>query len=147
MFFFHKQKNRYIFVLLTIKKAANMRNKKNKQIILLFSLVLSAAWCVADNISAADHNPVQVMESKVTGPPKGSSIQATINGHYLTVVFLENLGQVNIVITDAYDNEIRVESTPTPTGVNIYILNTGSYVVTFTLPNGDEYYGEFEVTD
>ena len=76
-----------------------------------------------------------------------SSIQATIDGHYLTVVFLENLGQVNIVITDAYDNEIRVESTPTPTGVNIYISNTGSYVVTFTLPNGDEYYGEFEVTD
>ena len=28
-----------------------------------------------------------------------------------------------------------------------YIPNTGSYVVTFTLPNGDQYYGEFEVTD
>ena len=25
--------------------------------------------------------------------------------------------------------------------------NTGSYVITFTLPNGDQYYGEFEVTD
>lgn len=23
----------------------------------------------------------------------------------------------------------------------------GSYIVNFTLPNGDEYYGEFEVTD
>ena len=46
--------------------------------------------------------------------PKGSSIQATIDGHYLTVVFLENLGQVNIVITDANDHEIRVESTQRP---------------------------------
>ena len=93
------------------------------------------------------HSQIQVKEKNVQGIPKSSSIQATIDGHYLTVVFLENLGQVNIVITDVYDNEIRVESTPTPTGVNIYILNTGSYVVTFTLPNGDEYYGEFEVTD
>ena len=35
----------------------------------------------------------------------------------------------------------------TPNGVNFYIPNTGSYVVTFTLPNNDVYYGEFEVTD
>ena len=34
-----------------------------------------------------------------------------------------------------------------PNGVMFYIPNTGSYVVTFTLPNGDQYYGEFEVTD
>ena len=116
--------------------------------LLAFILFLSTARCYANCVMANDGNTVIIIrESTLQGNPKTSSIQATIDGHYLTVVFLENLGQVNIVITDAYNNEIRVESTPTPTGVNIYILNTGSYVVTFTLPNGDEYYGEFEVTD
>ncbi len=111
-------------------------------------LLLPLGWCYANNTHLEDgYSLVPIMESNVQSSPKGSSIQATIDGHYLTVVFLENLGQVNIVITDANDHEIRVESTPTPTGVNIYISNTGSYVVTFTLPNGDEYYGEFEVTD
>ena len=79
--------------------------------------------------------------------PKGSSIQATINGHTLSVVFLENLGQVNIQVTMADGGSVHVQSTPTPFGVNFYITDTGSYIVTFTLSNGDEYYGEFEVTD
>jgi hypothetical protein len=34
-----------------------------------------------------------------------------------------------------------------PNDLQIYIPNTGDYIVTFTLPNGDEYYGEFTVTD
>ena len=124
-----------------------MQHKKTN-IILWVGLLLSTCWCEGANIIAIDgYSHISILAGSVQGPPKGSSIQATIDGHYLTVVFLENLGQVNIVITDANDHEIRVESTPTPTGVNIYILNTGSYVVTFTLPNGDEYYGEFEVTD
>ena len=125
-----------------------MRHTKIKQFILLLGFILPTTWCGANCTNTTDGlSHIQINEAQVQGPPKGSSIQATIDGHYLTVAFLENLGQVNIVITDVYDNEIRVESTPTPTGVNIYILNTGSYVVTFTLPNGDEYYGEFEVTD
>ena len=116
--------------------------------LIVFTLFLSTAQNYANCFATDDGNTVIIIrEGTAHGFPKTSSIQATIDGHYLTVVFLENLGQVNIVITDAYDNEIRVESTPTPTGVNIYISNTGSYVVTFTLPNGDEYYGEFEVTD
>ena len=125
-----------------------MQKNKSKQFFLLLGLILSAVWCLANSTSFHDgYSNIDVKEAKVQGMPKGSSIQAAIDGHYLTVVFLENLGQVNIVITDVYDHEIRVESTPTPTGVNIYISNPGSYVVTFTLPNGDEYYGEFEVTD
>ena len=35
----------------------------------------------------------------------------------------------------------------TPNGMQFYILNVGNYIVTFTLPNGDEYYGEFTVTE
>ena len=35
----------------------------------------------------------------------------------------------------------------TPNSLQINISNTGNYVVTFTLSNGDVYYGEFTVTD
>ena len=28
-----------------------------------------------------------------------------------------------------------------------YLPQTGDYIITFTLANGDEYYGEFTVTD
>jgi hypothetical protein len=35
----------------------------------------------------------------------------------------------------------------TPNGLQVYIPNAGNYIVTFTLSNGDEYYGEFTVTD
>ena len=125
-----------------------LKFKKLKLLIMLFGLLMPITLCgVNEKCFIGDGSPISIKETHVQSSPKGSSIQATIDGHYLTVVFLENLGQVNIVITDANDHEIRVESTPTPTGVNIYISNTGSYVVTFTLPNGDEYYGEFEVTD
>ena len=76
-----------------------------------------------------------------------SSIQASINGHVLSVVFTENLGQVAIDISTAAGATVDYNSIHTPNGVNFYIPNTGSYVVTFTLPNNDVYYGEFEVTD
>ena len=47
----------------------------------------------------------------------------------------------------AAGGEVETTAIATPNGVNFYIPNTGSYIVTFTLPNGDVYYGEFEVTD
>ena len=45
---------------------------------------------------------------------------------------IENDGYSNIPVKEAH-----VQSIP----------NTGDYIVTFTLPNGDEYYGEFTVTN
>lgn len=94
-----------------------------------------------------DPTNVIIKVSHVQGTPKSSSIQASIDGHTLTVVFLENLGQVQIQVETALGGDTQYQSTPTPNGVIFYITNTGSYIVTFTLPNGDEYYGEFEVTD
>ncbi|MBO7084211.1 MAG: DUF3244 domain-containing protein [Bacteroidales bacterium] len=87
------------------------------------------------------------MESHVQNVPRDYAIQATINGHYLTVVFTENLGNVTVEVSKVNGGETQVESTPTPNGVNFYIYETGSYIVTFTLSNGDVYYGEFDVTD
>ena len=78
---------------------------------------------------------------------RSESILASIDGHVLSVVFTENLGQVAIDISTAAGTSVDFSSLNTPNGVNFYIPLTGSYVVTFTLPNGDVYYGEFEVTD
>ena len=82
-------------------------------------------------------------------PAKGEveNISASIDGHTLTIVFTENLGQVEIEVSFIGGGEVETTSHHTPSGVIIYIPYSGSYIVTFTLPNGDEYYGEFEVTE
>ena len=90
---------------------------------------------------------ISIKVTHTQGNPKTSSIQATIDGHWLSVVFLENLGQVTVEVSSTTVGEVETQSTPTPNGVNIYIPATGSYIVTFTLANGDIYYGEFEVED
>ena len=93
------------------------------------------------------YSHIFIKESTVQGTPRGSSIQASINGHYLTVSFTENLGQVTIEVSTVSGTSVHFTSIPTPNGVQCYIPNAGDYIVNFTLPNGDEYYGEFTVTE
>jgi hypothetical protein len=125
-----------------------MRNKKFKQFILLLGLLLPAVWCSAAHINNIDgYSHIVIKATNVQGIPKGSSIQASINDHMLTVVFTENLGQVAVEVTTAMGGAVECLSITTPNGLQIYIPNTGDYIITFTLPNGDEYYGEFTVTD
>ena len=78
---------------------------------------------------------------------RSNSINPVINGHVLVVTFTENLGQVAIEIATASGTPVECTSIQTPNGLQIFIPNAGDYIVTFTLPNGDEYYGEFTVTD
>lgn len=124
--------------------------QKHKLIIyvLLLGLLSLATWQQAYGFILSDgHSHINVKEAHVEGVPRGSSIQASINSHYLTVVFTENLGQVAIEVSTVSGISVEFTSTPTPNGVQCYIPNTGDYIVTFTLTNGDEYYGEFTVTD
>ena len=119
-----------------------------KHSILLLCLLTPIIWSSASNTFSKDgYNPIPIKEAHVQNAPKGSSIQATINGHTLSIVFLENLGQVSIEVSNINGAVVETTNTPTPHGVDMYISNTGSYIVTFTLSNGDEYYGEFEVTE
>lgn len=121
---------------------------KVKVFFLLFGIFMPTTWCGANGAYLIDGNSnIIVQQGHSHGMPKTSSIVATINGHYLTVVFTENLGQVTVEVSKVSGGETQIESTPTPNGVNFYIFETGSYIVTFYLSNGDEYYGEFEVTD
>ena len=116
---------------------------------LLLAMLLPTAWSsTANGTNKADGvSHITIKEAKVQGVPKGSSIQASISGHCLTVSFTENLGQVTIEVSTASGTSVHFTSIPTPNGVQCYIPNTGDYIVTFTLTNGDEYYGEFTVTE
>ena len=119
-----------------------------KHVALLLGLLLPAVWCEANDYGSMDgFSNINIKENNVQGVPKGSSIQASINGHTLLVVFTENLGQVAIDVTTATGAIVQTYWMNTPDGLQSYMANTGDYIITFTLSNGDEYYGEFTVTD
>ena len=126
--------------------------KKVMRFVLMLCLALSGALCYAHGVAVTENKtgkgPILTkLKAHYGGTDKSESIVASIDGHTLSIVFLENLGQVTIDVSLVAGGEVETQSTPTPNGVIIYIPNTGSYVVTFTLPNGDVYYGEFQVTD
>ena len=123
---------------------------KIKRFMLLLGIILPVTFVFANSELSAEKdgvNPVVINKISNTGNDRSSSILASIDGHTLTIVFTENLGQVSIEVSYASGNEVETTSIYTPSGVIIYIPYSGSYIVTFTLPNGDEYYGEFDVTD
>lgn len=125
-----------------------MRFSKTKPFLLMLGLLFStmvygAYGCILND--GPGNIPIQT--GQTNGMPKDMYIQATIDGHNLTVVFTENLGQVVVEVTTDGGVEVDVTALYTPNGVIFYIPETGSYIVNFTLANGDVYYGEFEVTD
>lgn len=125
-----------------------MRHTTIKQFVMLLGLMLPTVWCGANDTHIYDgHSHINIKVGSVQGAPKGYTINASIDGHTLIVVFSENLGQVNVEIAMASGVSVQFTTTQTPNGLQCYIPNTGDYIVTFTLSNGDEYYGEFIVTD
>jgi hypothetical protein len=62
-------------------------------------------------------------------------------------MFTENLGQIAVEVSTASGTLVNCLSVFTPNGLQVYIPNAGNYIVTFTLSDGDEYYGEFTITD
>lgn len=124
---------------------------KLKTLIFMFVLLFTATVCHANWTNPQDNGdgtPIYIKQSVGNNSnDRGQSINTFINGHSLTVTFSQNLGEVSIDISTASGATIFCLSVQTPTGYQYYIPTTGSYVITFTLPNGDEYYGEFEVTD
>ena len=123
---------------------------KLKLTTLLFMLSFLIVSSHAANISIIQTENVPIVmtsETQHSGDDKSGSMNVSINGHTLAVVFTENLGQVTIRIFNENGTPIELMSTPTPNGQIIYIPLAGRYMILFTLPNGDEYWGEFEVED
>ncbi|MBR4794755.1 MAG: DUF3244 domain-containing protein [Bacteroidaceae bacterium] len=126
--------------------------KKVTTLVLMLCFILSGALCyahgVARTVEKGDGVTIDVLEAaSCTEPSRGNAIIPTINGHVLTVVFNENLGQVSVEVTTSAGASVQCLSVLTPNGLQVYIPNAGNYVVTFTLSNGDVFYGEFTVTD
>ena len=125
-------------------------HKHNVKIIaMLLGLLLPTIEYQAKEINLTDGgNPIVINESYVQSTPKGTTIQASIDGHYLTVIFTQNIGTLAMELDKVYGPMIfSYPSVQTPDGYQFYLPLTGDYVITFTLANGDEYYGEFTVTD
>lgn len=126
---------------------------KPTTLILMFCFILSETFCYANGMVGMKKEkdnviPIIVKEkASYGGLDKSDAITTTINGHLLMVAFLENLGQVTVEITTATDSPVDFITMATPNGYQYYIPNTGDYIITFTLENGDVYYGEFTVTD
>jgi len=114
---------------------------------ILFSICMIVA--LSSSFANTIDDKITILASNTNGndKPAVSSISAYINGHILTVAFSQNLGDVMVEITTASGATVHCMSVQTPTGQQFYIPAAGCYIVTFTLQNGDEYYGEFEVTD
>ena len=125
-----------------------MTHTKFKQFALLLALMLPTAWCSANGTAFTDGvGHITIKEAHVEGTPRSSTIQASIDGHTLTVMFTENIGQVAIEVFKVTGGAVETFWIQTPDGLQTYIPLAGDYVITFTLSNGDEYYGEFTVTD
>lgn len=126
---------------------------KFKKTVLMLCLVLSGALCYARGEARTKNEkvegtPIEVIEvSILSGFDRGHTIVPVINGHVLTVEFNADLGQVAVEVATAAGASVHCLSVLTPNGLQVYIPKAGNYIVTFTLPNGDEYYGEFEVWD
>ena len=127
--------------------------KKVSKFVLMLCFVLSAALSYAHSATRTENKKgegitIEVKEKTCHGGlDKSNAIFASINGHVLTVFFSENLGQVTIEVTTATGTPMDCLSTQTPNGVNLFVPLAGDYIITFTLPNGDVYFGEFTVTD
>jgi len=126
--------------------------KKVTTLVLMLGLVLSGALCYASGVARTENmkgEGVILIKQKAHhgGTDKSGSIVPSINGNALIVVFCENLGQVAVEVSTASGAQVDCLSVLTPNGLQVYIPNAGNYIVTFTLSDGDEYYGEFTVMD
>lgn len=120
----------------------------------MLGLVVSTAFCYAfDENKTGKENlqdgiPIQVRQhNNHNDPDRGSSISAFVDGHYLTIAFTENIGQVLVEVTSVPGGNLETDVVRTPDGMQYYLPLAGDYIVSFTLSNGDEYYGEFTITD
>lgn len=128
--------------------------QKLKEMILMLCFILSGALCYASGAAGMGNGkgegiPIEIKDSmgSLSGSEKGETINATLEDHVLTVAFSENLGRVSVEIVTISGASVQCLSVLTPNGLQFYIPFEGDYIVTFILPNGDEYYGEFTVTD
>ena len=116
-----------------------------KKIIFIICMLLITCWSFADNFCSSDG--ITVLASNENGSDRSSAIIASIDGHTLTVIFTQNLGDVTIEVSNEAGFPIDLDLIGTPNGYQCYIPLAGHYTVVYKLDNGDEYSGEYDVTN
>ena len=74
-----------------------MQKVKSKLFLLLLGMILPITFyeASASCLLNRDH-PIQIKEAHVSSTPKGSTIQASIDGHYLSVTFTQDIGTLTM---------------------------------------------------
>lgn len=122
--------------------------KLKLSLLILLSLLVAGGRAFSVPSLLTDNVPIMVkLGAQHGGDDKSSSIIASINGHYLSVTFTENLGEVTTRIYDESGTPVDCSYIGTPSCDMFYIPLAGRYIVVFTLSNCSEYTGEFDVTD
>ena len=116
-----------------------------KKLLLIICLLGALGWSTANNIISNDG--ITIRASYENGNDKSSSISASINGHNLIINFLDDIGHVLIKTEDESGTMLDLYYTETPAGYLYYIPDAGHYSLIIIFPDGDEYYGEFDVVD
>ena len=116
-----------------------------KKLLLIICLLGALGWGTANNIISKDG--ITIRAAHGVENDRSSSISASINGHNLTIDFIDDIGPVTIKITDDSEVTLDIDYRETPTGYLYFIPSTGHYVIVITLSNDDEYEGEFDVTE
>ena len=115
-----------------------------KKIFIVFNLLLIMVTGVANDYFQRE-NIIVIIAQNHGSNDRSSSISAHINGHYLNVAFLADLGSVTIKILDESYTMLELSYIETPSGYQYYIPLEGRYTLLIALEDGDEYYGDFEV--
>ena len=109
-------------------------------------VAMAVLWCGVSSFSANDTgNVIPIKKTNTSSLPKDDvGITASISGHTLSVNFANAIGLVDVEVSNS-TGTVQSFAVVTPDNVQTYITASGSYTVTFTLSNGDEYYGNFVV--
>ena len=124
--------------------------KKVLRLVLIPCLILSMVYLHANNYGAekVEGVPIKITEQTgCNGQDRSNYISAHINGHYLNVAFLADLGSVTIKILDESYTMLELSYIETPSGYQYYIPLEGRYTLLIALEDGDEYRGDFEVSE
>ena len=116
-----------------------------KKLLLITCLLGVLGMSLANNNTNRDE--ITILANYANSCDRSSSISASINGHNLTINFLDDIGCVCIKIVDDNNVMLDVDFTETPSGYLYYIPLTGHYRIVIILSNDDEYEGEFDVTE
>ena len=116
-----------------------------KKLFFVICLLGALGWGTANNIISNDN--ITIRANSTNGNDRSSSISAYIDGHNLTVAFLNEVGHVLVKTEDESGTILDLYYTETPAGYLYYIPDAGHYLLTIIFGNGDESYGEFDVVE